>query len=190
MKKVIEKAKKFALKEVEKYHSPNITHFEIANKMGQILAKKHKADKDIVMLGTIFMDCKIGQALHEGRLKDHVQISADTAIKFLQKEKVEEKTIDDVVNCVLSHHRDIAFASLEAEVCANADCYRFLTTRGALSFIAQLGKEESDLNKIFDYLESKLEEKRKIITFKDVKEELEPNYKQLKKLVLQAKKVK
>jgi len=39
------------------------------------LAEKLKADKNVVLLGTLPMDCKLGQAFKERRLKDHTELS-------------------------------------------------------------------------------------------------------------------
>lgn len=187
MKKIIERAKRLALQEIKKYNSPNPTHFELANKWGQKLAEKYKADKDIVYLGTMLMDFKIGESISQNRLKDHVKMSADAARNFLEKENMQSDSLNNVINCIMSHHRDIPFATLEAEVCANADCYRFLTPLGALSFVSQLTKDRMGLGEAIDYLNSKLDEKRKIASLASVKKELETNYNFLKELVQKSK---
>lgn len=187
MKKIIEKAERLALLEIEKYNSPNPTQFKIANLQGQKLAKEYKANKDIVLLGTMLMDYKIGQALKEDRLKDHVKMSADAAKNFLEKENIDAESLKNVISCIMSHHQNIPFATLEAEVCANADCYRFLTPLGALSFISQLTKGRMGLNEAIDYLNSKLDEKWRIVSLPSVRKDLETNYKFLKELVKKAK---
>lgn len=178
--KIITKAKKFALQEINKYSSPNLTQFKIANQTGQKLARKHHADPDTVLLGTILMDCKIGQALIENRLSDHIQMSADAAQKILSgKNKLAQK----VIPCILSHHKTTPFQSLEAEVVANADCYRFLTIKGFLSFIHQLGAQGINFSDAINYTNQKADEKWGIITLPDVKKELSPNYKLIKRLI-------
>lgn len=186
-KNIIDKARKLAFEEIEKYDSPNLIQFNIANSQGQRLAREYKVNKDIVLLGTIFMDFKIGQAIEQGRIKEHIQMSAKAARLFLENEKIVKESSNNIINCVLSHHRDIPFATLEAEVCANADCYRFLTPLGALSFINQLTKERMSLDEAIDYLNSKLDEKWNIASLPSVRKELGPNHKFLKELVQNAK---
>lgn len=187
MTSLLEKSKTLALKEIEIFGAPNRFHFEIANRQGQILAEKLGADKEVVLLGTIFMDFKIGQAIKEGRLADHINMSADAAREFLKESKVDPNLVSQVVSCVLSHHATIPFASKEAEICANADCYRFLTFRGVISFVAQLGHRGMDLEGIIDYVGRKVEEKWAIVSLAEVKAELRPSYQKLKDFVVQAK---
>ena len=184
---LIEKSKALALTEIGVFGMPNRFHFEIANRQGQILAEKLGADKQVILLGTIFMDLKIGQAIKEGRLAEHVIMSAEAARGFLKERRTDPNLVDQVVSCILSHHATIPFASKEAEICANADCYRFLTFRGVVSFIAQLGRREMDLEGIVDYVGRKVEEKWAIVSLTEVKTELEPCYRKLKDLFLQAK---
>jgi len=172
-----------ALEEIKKYHSPNLTQFEISNHFGQVLAKKYKVDKDIVFLGTCLMDLKIGQAIKENRLQDHIRMSAEAAQKFLTREKVEQKIINTIIHCVEAHHGTIKYQSKEAEVVANADCYRFLTFRGVIAFITMVGKREINLDEIIDFVDQKAEEKWHIVSLPGVKKELGPNYKAIKKFV-------
>lgn len=187
MKDLIEKAKAFALEEIKKYDSPNEYHFDIANKAGQSIAEKVGADKDIVLLGTMLMDLKKGQAIFENGLRDHIQMSADAARLFLVNEKAPSDLVSKVVDCVLSHHGTVPFKSKEAEVCANADCYRFLMPQGVFAFAVQLGKREMDLPELLDYVDKKVDEKWGIVSLSSVKLDLETNYKELKDLLSKAR---
>lgn len=187
MKELIESVRSLALGEITKYDSPNKYHFDIANKAGQAIAEKVGANKDIVLLGTMLMDLKIGQAISENRLKDHIQMSADAARLFLENEKEQSELVSKVVDCVLSHHGTVPFKSKEAEVCANADCYRFLTPQGIFAFAVQLGKREMNLPELLDYVDKKVDEKWGIVSLSDAKKDLETNYKELKDLLHRAR---
>src|SRR3989344_4807324 len=99
MKSIIEKANKLAIKEIEKYGAPSIWNFRITNRQGQILAEKYKADKNIVLLGTLLIDLKLGQALKENTIKQHIKMSTDTARKFLEKKK-ERESFDNALNYI------------------------------------------------------------------------------------------
>ncbi len=72
---LINDAKKYALKEIELYGTPVIEHFEISNLQGQLISKKLKADQKIVLLGTILMDLKLGEAFKNNILEKHVNMS-------------------------------------------------------------------------------------------------------------------
>lgn len=179
---------KAALNEIKRYGSPPLELYNISKIQSQRLAKKYKADLTICMLGAILADFKLGLAIKEGKIKEHVVMSAGGAKELLEKEKVNNKTIDNVIHCVLSHHGTIPFKTKEAEIVANADCYRFLTLRGVFAFIENLAKENRyDLNGIIDYVELKADEKWNILTLQDVKEELTPNYQLIKRLAIEAK---
>jgi hypothetical protein len=73
------------------------------------------------------MDLKLGQAFKEGRSQDHVQMSVDAVRVFLDRfDDLDTSKKEKIINCVEAHHKDVPFTCIEAEICANADCYRFL----------------------------------------------------------------
>jgi len=76
---LIEKAKEFAYSQTKKYEALITLYLDLANEKGQELAKLLKADKDIVLAGTLLMDCMLGTALKEGRLPEHIEMSAQKA---------------------------------------------------------------------------------------------------------------
>lgn len=79
------------------------------------------------------MDLKIGQCLKEGKLSEHVQRSSQSAQEFLKPFKIDKDMLDKIVSCIESHHGVDQYFCKEAEICANADCYRFLHPRGILA---------------------------------------------------------
>lgn len=179
----INTAQTAALAEIKKYDAPNPIQFEIANTQGQRLAELLKVDKHVVMLGTTLMDFKIGQAISENRLKDHIKISKDAAVDLLRPFNLPSKITDKVINCILGHHKTHPWAFPEAEVCANADCYRFLTPRGLISFLIQIGKREMSVDESIKYARSKIGEKWGILSLDICKKELGSNYKFLNQLL-------
>jgi len=84
------------------------------------------SDKDIVKLGTILMDIKLGEAKDAGCIQNHVQMSADATREFLGQGSVSSSQIDQVIACINHHHDTVGyFPSIESQIVANADCYRF-----------------------------------------------------------------
>lgn len=187
LKKIIEKAKMFSDKETGDAIRPL---FVIANNVGQILAEKLNADRNIVMIGTLFMDLKHRQAKEENRLHDHVKMSYDAAKEFLNKYNIDRKTTYKILNCVEAHHRKVLFTCTEAEICANADCYKFLHPKGFFQYIGILSKRDGNFEDILKLAEEKLDEKWKILSLDICKKELEEYYHMFKKIIKESRKSK
>jgi metal-dependent HD superfamily phosphatase/phosphodiesterase len=184
MKDIIEKAK-----ELVKVETANAVRplFAFANETGQKLAEKLNADKDIVMLGTLLMDVKHKQAMKENRLAEHVKMSLETAKEFLSQFELDEEIKNKIYNCVEAHHREVPFICIEAEICANADCYKFLAVRSWMRYITILAERDKPLDECLDHAEEKLEEKWKNLSLDICKEELEPHYNLIKEILAKAR---
>ena len=187
MKEIIAKAKEWALEEIRKNGTPAAGHFEISNLKGQELAKKLNADKEIVMLGTILMDIKLGECLKEGKLPEHITRGVEAARKFLASYNLDKKTTEKIINSITAHHGTVKYTCKEAEICANADCYRFLNSKGFFIYCNLLGKRTDDLIEYLKQLEYKVEEKWKVLSLDLCKEELEPHYKIIKEIIKKAR---
>lgn len=187
LKEIIKEAKKLSDKETGDAIRPL---FVIANNIGQTLAKKLNANKDVVMLGTLFMDLKRNQAVRENRIQDHTKMSLDAAKEFLNKYNIDQKTQDKVLNCIEAHHGDVPFKSIEAEIVANADCYKFLHPKGFMQFVAILGKRYDNLDKLLNCAEEKLDEKWKVLSLDICKKKLGGYYHMFKKLITDSRKSK
>jgi len=187
MNEIIEKARQYALSEIEKYSSPKIEHFELSNVKGQEIAEKLRVDKDIVMLGIILMDLKLGECVKNNKVSEHIEESSKAALEFLKKSNLSKEIIKKIINCVEAHHATKQFICKEAEICANADCYRFLSLRGFVGGLILFGNRDANINSVLDEVEAKVDEKYKILSLDVCKEELEPQYKIIKKVIEKAK---
>ena len=183
---IINKAEELALSEIEKNGSPKIEHFKLSIKKGQELAEKLGAEKDIVMLGTIFMDLKLGECLKENKLAEHVERSSSASKEFLEQFDLSEEVKNKIINCVEEHHGVEKFSCKESEICANADCYRFIHPRGVLAYLTLLGKRYDDFEDCLTQLTKKMEEKYSVLSIDICKQELESDYKNIKELVKKA----
>ena len=191
MQEVIQKAMQMAVKEIEETGLPLRIHFDSANEKGQELAEKLGADKEVVLLGTMLMDVKIGQANKEGRNKEHVAMSAAYARELLAEFNLPAEKVKKVLNCIEAHHKDVPFICKEAEICANADCYRMLVPKNLFLLIAAKITLGWSLQDALNFAYYKVEEKHNILTLEMCKKELESNYQMLRKLfeALEAKPV-
>jgi hypothetical protein len=174
-REVIKKVRDFAYSQAEKYGAPSIFHLDYANEKGQWLAGELGADKKVVLLGTLLMDCMLGVALKEGKLSEHIEMSANKAEEVLAKfPELDKSEVKNVVACVQQHHGVEKFVSLEAEVCCNADCYRFASVKGALG--GMVTGRKMGMDELVALYMKKAEEKWKVLTLEICKRELEPQY--------------
>ena len=170
MDRLIETIKQFAYSEVERTGMPIKMHVDLAYEVGKNLAKKHQADMAIVEAGTLLMDCMLGQAIQEGRLKDHTQMSLDKTNEILSSFEIDQNVKENIRQCVAQHHGNSTFYSIESEICCNADCYRFASVKGfniATRFIPNMPHQD-----LIALLEGKLIEKENALTLDICKEEL------------------
>lgn len=187
MQDIIAKAREYALNEIKLYGTPKSEHFDLANEKWQMLAKKLSADKDIVMLWTILMDLKLGECFKEWKLQEHVARSSQAAKKFLQDFDIAPEKLTKIISCIEQHHGTPNYLCLEAEICANADCYRFLHPRWVVSAFILFGRRDESTDTALTQVEKKMDEKFSILSLPICKEELTPYYNQFKKFIAEAK---
>jgi len=96
---------------------------------------------------------------------------------------VEEPFYSTLINCVAAHHGAIPFESLESEIVANADCYRFIHPRGVMSFHATVIKRGNEHDDALKAVEAKLDEKHGILSLEAAKEDLLEYYKMFKNIL-------
>lgn len=180
--KLINEAKKIAYSNAKKFHLPSIFHIDFSNEKGQGLAKILKADKKIVLLGTTLMDCLIGLAQRKNNLPTHAQISAQEAKKLLAKfPQATKEEKENTLQCILQHHGVKKFYSLEAEICCNADCYRFLSIKGVIGGITTF--RSMPINELVKLYLTKVEEKWRTISLDICRKELSLQYQAIKKFL-------
>ena len=185
---ILKEAREYAISEINRYGFPTLINFEITEKKGLKLSKKLKADKNVVLLGVYFMDIKLGQAIKENKLSEHVKIGVEATKEFLNKYNLDDSVKEKVINCVEAHHKDVPFTCMEAEICANADCYRFIHPKGFFANLTSLGNRGFGFNETLDQAEKKLDEKYNILSLDICKKELNKYYKTFKKYIKKARK--
>jgi hypothetical protein len=177
---IVQKSREFAISEIEKFGAPNLIHFEITEKKAIQLAEKLNVNVEIVRVGVYLMDVKLGQAMKESKLSQHVEMSSKASKKFLEQFDIDAISKNQIINCVEAHHGTIPFNSIEAEICANADCYRFIHPKGFFLFLMILGKRGLNFSDSLNMAEMKLDEKYNILSLDFCKKELGDIYKKLK----------
>lgn len=158
------------------------THIYVAFEYGEQLANIYHADKDIVAIGLYLMDIKLKEAGRLGKKKEHVKMASDFAKQFLKDYDLKKEEYEKIINCIEAHHGSVPFTCVEAEICANADCYRFIHPKGIFAYFQFLTSKQSSLEECVEKVKSKLEEKHKIISLDRAKEDLEDSYQSFCKL--------
>lgn len=187
MEEIIKKSRKWIEKEIAKNRSPLLSLVEFSYQEGVRLAEILKANIDVVKVGMLLGDIKLGEAKNQGKIKEHTKIGAEAVKKFLQDFDLEESVKEKIVNCVEAHHGAVPYKSLEAEICANADCYRFIHPKGVFIYLEHLGHGEENISKNLGQLEYKLDEKWGILSLDICKKELDTYYKNFKRLIADAR---
>ena len=189
IEELIIKTDKFNRKEIQKYNPDMEFLHDICLKAGIRLAKEYGADENIVKIALSMMDSKLPEASHLGIPKEHVAMSSAVTKELLKDiDFLSENEKENIIKCVEEHHGVEKYFSIESEVVANADCYKFVHPKGVLFYSSMLGRRFHDFNKELEQLEFKLNEKHNAISLPLVKAELESYYEFFQKAITEAKK--
>lgn len=135
------------------------------------------------------MDSKLPEASSLGVAKEHILMASNVTKEMLEDVSCfNEKEKENIIKCVEEHHGVKKFYSIESEIVANADCYKFVSPKGILYYSSMLGRRFHDFRKELEQLEFKLNEKHNTISLDLVKEELESYYQLFQKSIDEAKK--
>lgn len=149
---------------------------EFSLEKGKDLAKTYHADEDIVFISMCLMDIKLKQAREEGKIEQHVNMAVEFATEFLANYDITKEEFNKIINGIEAHHGRVPYESIEAEICANADCYIFIHAKGVFLYSGLMARRTNDLKEQITQLKSKLYEKYKLISLEKAKEDLESDY--------------
>lgn len=158
-------------------------HIYVAFEKGKSLAKYYEADEDIVLVGVYLMDYKLKEAGEIGKKQEHTAMASEFAKEFLNNYDITEEEKGKIINCIEAHHGKVPFNCIEAEICANADCYRFISPTGVFSYMCFLTTKLDNLEAILTKVMAKMNEKYQMLSLDKAKEELEESYQMFLKLI-------
>ena len=187
MKQLFEKIDKLAWDEINKYGGPIPNHYAISLSAGERIARQLGVDEFAVKTGIALMDIKLGECNANKIQPQHTQKSYEYSEKILKELGVDAAKTKLLLNCVAAHHGKVPFESLEAEICANADCYRFLTAEGIYDFIMKTAERKMDHNSSIDAVIAKMDEKFNILSIQMCKDELSDGYHKIRAILESAK---
>ena len=183
--KIDEKARK----QTELFGNPSKHNYDTANKNAVLLARSIGADETLCEIGTRLMDIKLGECIKQGKQPEHIARSYDYAKSLLEEFGADEQTKQILLDCVKFHHGAPGgkYPTKEAEVVANADCYRFIGYTGLYGNIMTTRSWGLSHNESVNYLLSKLDEKHALLSIDKAKKDLEPVYTELVELLNKCK---
>ncbi|MFC1622228.1 hypothetical protein ACFL13_02530 [Patescibacteria group bacterium] len=170
MKEFIKTARELAYSEVERTGMPLKQHIDLSCEKAKQLANELGANVDIVEASTLLMDSVIGTAIQEGRISEHVNMCLEKANELLEQSELDDKTKENIRYCVSEHHGVDKFYSLESEICCNADCFRFASTKGFFYTVRFL--RDMPIDDFIKLLRNKFDEKKNALTLDTCKQEL------------------
>ena len=168
-------------KQTKKNSSPAWELTEIAVKKGEELSKKYKVDRNLVIISLYLAHTRFNINKNSPIRINHPELSSKFTKPYLDKWKVPIDKQEIIFNSIEAHHGKIKPKTLIAEVVKNAECYKFVTIKGALIFLHELGRRDKLGYKesIKEVLE-KVDSKYKLLTFPECKEEAKKNVKIIK----------
>lgn len=125
------------------------------------------------------------EARQIGKKSEHAQMALEFAKEFLKTYDITQVEYEKIMNCIEAHHGKVPFQCLEAEICANADCYRFMHPKGVMAYIQYLSKKSDNLKDIITKAKTKLEEKNKILSLEKAKDDLNKYYEMFSDIFLE-----
>lgn len=179
---IVEEARKLMQKQTEKNQAPAWALTELAVKKGKELAKKHKANQEIVLLALYLAHLVFSKVLKDKIQQTHERRSLKLAKQFLDKHKYPRDKQTIILNAIASHHGKVPFQSKEAEVMINAECFKFVTVKGSLIFLHELGRRGYSYEESVDSVFYKMSEKKKLLTLPDCQKEAAKNIKKIKEI--------
>jgi len=182
MTELEEKAKQLMLEQTEKNKAPAWLLTELIVEKGRELAKRYNVSEELVVV-SLYLAHTVFDPERGGPVqKKHTLASADFVKPYLDKWLVSKEDKKIILNAILAHHGKKPTESLTAEVMKNAECFKFVTVKGATIFLQELEKGGMPFQKSVGYVLDKMEQKQKILTLPDCIRESEKQVKKIKEL--------
>lgn len=153
---------------------PSLLDFSL--EIGMKLADIYSADKEIIKIAIALMDLKIKEAREKGDITLHTSLAIEFTKDYIKDYDLTNEDIEKIINCIEAHHGAVPYKSIEAEIVANADCYIFIHPRGVFAYKSLLEKRGMAFSEQFRQLKFKLEEKYKLLSLEEAKNELDKYY--------------
>ncbi len=179
---IVNLSKELMFKQTQKNKAPAWLLTELAVEKGKKLSEKYPVDKRLV-LTSLYLAHSIFNPVWKGDIqKNHPQLSSEFAKKYLDSWNVSKDDQEIILNAIEAHHNNIPTRSKVAEVVKNAECFKFVSVKGSLIWLHELGLRGIPFEEAVDKVIQKMEQKKSLLTFDECIREAENNCKQILKL--------
>ncbi|MCF7866444.1 hypothetical protein K9L67_01390 [Candidatus Woesearchaeota archaeon] len=177
-----QKAKELMQKQTKKNKAPAWLLTELAVKKGKELSKKYKINQKLVVT-SLYLAHTIFSPVWKGKIqKKHPELSSEFVKKYLTEWKVNKKEQEIIINAIEAHHNKTKTKTKIAEIVKNAECFKFITIKGSLIFLHELGLRGISYEEAKDKVLQKMQQKKELLTLPDEKKEAEKNCKEIEKI--------
>ena len=164
---IVNLSRELMLKRIEINKAPAWLLTKIAIEKGRELSQKYHVDERLI-LTSLYLAHTVFSPIWKGEIqKNHPQLSAEFVKSYLGKWNVNNKDQETILNAILAHHNHVQAKSKVAEIVKNAEGFKFLTVRGSLIFLHELGKRGVPYNKAKEMVIEKMYQKRGLLTLSD-----------------------
>jgi hypothetical protein len=155
---------------------------EMVVEKGRELARKYEADEELVVASLYLAHIVFSKGLKDKIQQQHTKLSSRMAKTYLDKWKVPEEKQKIILNAIEAHHGDVLTESKEAEIMKNAECYKFITVKGCLILLHDLGRRGHSFEDAIKFVFFKLNQKLSYLTLDECKKDGEKNATEIKKI--------
>ena len=168
-KNAIDSARNLMYKQTLKNKAPSWLLTCLAQEVGEELAEEFGVDKNIVLL-TLYLQHLLFDPITNGEIqKNHPNLSADYIVnnKLLENWNIPEEDREIILEAIRSHHKKEINPRLIVEVIKNAECQKFVTIKGILIWLHELGLRGYDYEKSKELVFYKMNQKKSLLTLKE-----------------------
>ena len=183
MSTLVEKSRELMRKQTRKNGAPAWLLTEMAVVKGRELAKRYQVDQELVVASLYLAHTVFSKKLHGKIQKKHTGLSAKFVKAYLKRWHVPEQKQKIILNSIEAHHDGVPTKYGEAEVVKNAECYKFLTVKGALILLHDLGRRGLSFEQAAEVVKYKADQKIGYITLSALKQECLRNHRAIFKLM-------
>lgn len=172
---IVNLSKELMRKQTQKNKAPAWLLTELAIEKGKELSKKCDVDERLV-LSSLYLAHTVFSPIWKGEIqKNHPKLSAEFVKKHLDEWNIDKNEQEIILNAIEAHHNKVPTKSKIAEVVKNAECFKFVTIKGSLIWLHELGLRQVPFEEAIDKVIQKMEQKRSLLTLDDCKKEAEGN---------------
>ena len=179
---LVEESKKLMKQAILKNDAPSWLLTELVVEKGKELANKYDADEELIITSLYLAHTVFSKGLKDEIQQQHTKLSSEMAKKYLDKWEVPEEKQKIIINAIKAHHGKIPTESKEAEIVKNAECYKFITVKGCLILLHDLGRRGHSFEEALDYMFYKLGQKLGYLTLDECKKDGEKNADEIRKI--------